>query len=63
MSSELKKMSLTECKKILQKNGSVYADQDILDIRDFLYTLAEMDYEVFLKLKKKEEEKKNSQSG
>jgi hypothetical protein len=52
---ENEKMSLNKCKSILQKDGSVYTDEEIIEIRDFLYKLAEMDYEVFLKLKKKEE--------
>ena len=52
---ESEKISLSKCKTILQKDGSVYTDEDIIEIRDFLYKLAEMDYEVFLKLKKKEE--------
>ncbi|MEO8759856.1 MAG: hypothetical protein ABI388_02330 [Bacteroidia bacterium] len=49
------KMSSNKCKAILQKDGSVYTDKEIIEIRDFLYKLAEMDYEVFSKLRKKEE--------
>jgi hypothetical protein len=51
MQTVLEKISLSKCKSILQKDGSVYTDDEILEIRDFLYKLAEMDYEVFLKMK------------
>ena len=51
MQNPLEKISLSKCKSILQKDGSVYTDDEILEIRNFLYRLAEMDYEVFLKMK------------
>lgn len=44
---------------ILQKDGSVYTDEEVSQIRDYLYMLAEIEHEVFLKtLKKKVEAKK-----
>ena len=59
MQNAIEKISLSKCKSILQKGGSVYTDDEILEIRDFLYKLAEMDYEVFLKLKTRELEFEN----
>ncbi len=56
MQGNIEKISLSKCKSVLQSDGSVYSDQDIIEIRDYLYKLAEMDYEVFLKLKLREEE-------
>lgn len=36
------RLSLTECKKVLNKNGNHYTDSEILAIRDWLYFLGEM---------------------
>jgi hypothetical protein len=66
MKKEVEKISLLKCRSILQSDGSVYTDQDIIEIRDFLYKLAEMDYEVFLKLKQRElefEKEKHQSTG
>jgi hypothetical protein len=38
-----KKLSLELCKKILNVDGNVYSDQEILRIREFLYELAEIE--------------------
>ena len=43
------KISIAECRSILQKDGSSYSDNEVLEVREFLYRLAEMEYEVFLK--------------
>lgn len=53
---ETEKISLIKCKNILQKEGSVYTDEEVSQIRDFLYMLADLDYKVFLKTQKKEKE-------
>ena len=37
-------ISLTDCKKILNRNGNYYTDEEILKIRDFLIALAELQY-------------------
>lgn len=37
-----KKMSLTACKKILNKDGLNYTDEEIIKIRDWLYVMAEI---------------------
>lgn len=46
--------SLSKCKTILQKDGSVYTDEQVIEIKNFLYKLAEMDYSIFLKQKMRE---------
>ena len=46
--------SLSKCKSILQKDGSVYTDEQVIEIKNFLYKLAEMDYRIFLKQKMRE---------
>ena len=46
--------SLSKCKSILQKDGSVYTDEQVIEIKNFLYKLAEMDYGIFLKQKMRE---------
>ncbi len=53
---ESEKISLKKCKTILQKDGSVYTDEEVSQIRNFLYMLAELDYRLFLKTQKKESE-------
>lgn len=35
-------LSLTKCKKKLNKNGTYYTDEEVLIIRNFLYKLAEV---------------------
>ena len=56
---ETEKISLKKCKTILQKDGSLYTDEGVSQIRDFLYKMAELDYEVYQKMKKKESEIKD----
>ncbi|MDO9001369.1 MAG: hypothetical protein Q7W45_16505 [Bacteroidota bacterium] len=53
--------SLSKCKSILQKDGSVYTDEQVIEIKNFLYKLAEMDYSIFLKQKMRELEFKKTQ--
>jgi len=43
------KVSLNKCKTVLQRDGSIYTDEEVFQIRDFLYMLAELEYKVFLK--------------
>ena len=62
MKKEVEKISLIKCRSILQKNGLVFSDNDVLEIRDFLYRLAELDYKAFLKMKQREAEFKNQQT-
>lgn len=56
MSGEIKKKSLTESRNALEKNGSVYTDEEVIQIRDFLYRMAELDHQVYLKSKQREAE-------
>lgn len=39
---ESEKISLTECKRILNKNGNAYSDAEILAIRNWLYLIYEI---------------------
>lgn len=38
------KLSIYKCRKILNKNGRKYTDEQVKQIRDFLYILGEIDY-------------------
>ena len=40
--AENKKLSLVECKKILNTNGLCYTDEEIIKIRDWMYHMAEI---------------------
>jgi hypothetical protein len=53
---ETEKISLKKCKAILQKDGSIYTDEDVSQIRDFLYKIANLEHEAFLKTQKKKSE-------
>jgi hypothetical protein len=37
-------MSVEECRKILQRSGGKYNESDAKSIRDFLYSLAEIEF-------------------
>lgn len=41
------KISLSKCKSILNKNGNKYTDEQIIQIRDYLYQIAKIDVEIF----------------
>ncbi len=54
-------LSITKCKKILNKNGINYTDEEIIKIREVLYKLAEIEYQSYKeKLSKKSELSGNS---
>lgn len=40
--AENRKLSLIECKKILNTDGLNYTDEEVLKIRDWLYQLADI---------------------
>lgn len=40
-------MSIKECQKILEKEGKKYTYDEVKEIRDLLYKLADIDYESF----------------
>lgn len=48
------KISVEECRKILCKNGGSYTQEEILQIRDYLYQLALIDMEIYFTKKRKE---------
>jgi hypothetical protein len=44
---EHKKLSVSQCREILKKNGGKkYTDEQILQIREVLYLFAELDYQI-----------------
>lgn len=45
---------------MLNKNGYKYTDEEVKMIRDFLYYIAEMEYEYFMSTKNKKNEKDRS---
>lgn len=56
------KVSIGKCKMILQKDGSVYTDEEVSQIRDYLYMLAEIEHEVFLKTRRGKLQRKKDNS-
>lgn len=44
---EGKKLSVLQCRKILEEGGGKYSDEQVRLIRDVLYTLGELDYLIF----------------
>ena len=50
---ETEKVSLSKCKTVLQKDGSVYTNEEVSQIRDFLNMLAELEYKAFMKNQKR----------
>lgn len=42
------KLSLQKCRAALEKSKDKYSDAEILAIRDYLYELAQVDYNVFM---------------
>ena len=42
-----RKLSLEQCRKLLNRDGRNYSDRELLIIRDFLYTMASIDYIFF----------------
>ena len=53
-------LSIEECKKTLNKDGIVYTDEEVKEIREFLYILAEIDYKIFQRRMEKEREKETN---
>jgi hypothetical protein len=48
------KISLAKCKEFLNRNGRNYTDEQLLAIRDFLFEIAQIDYDVFIYNEQKE---------
>ena len=53
-------LSIEECKKTLNKDGIIYTDEEVKEIREFLYILAEIDYKIFQRRMEKEREKETN---
>lgn len=47
-------LSIAKIKTVLEKDGSVYTPDEILLIRDFLYTLAEKEFSIYIKEKRRD---------
>lgn len=43
----LKRLPIIECRSLLEADKEGYSDEQVLMIRDFLYTIASLDYELF----------------
>lgn len=43
------KLSLEHCRKVLNGDGNSFTDKEILEIRDFIYAMATIDYMFFVK--------------
>ena len=56
-------LSLEKCKELLNRDGKSYSDEQILKIRTFLYQLAEIEYEEYIKNLKNEEESDHLHTG
>ena len=56
---ENKRMPLNECKKILNSDGLLYTDEEILKVRDFLYYLSDIVMDNIEKEKQKRDNKNN----
>jgi hypothetical protein len=44
-------LSIEKCKKILQQNGKTYKDEEVKQIRQLLYKLGYLDYQLFIEQK------------
>lgn len=54
------RIPLTACKQVLNAEGGLYSDEEILQIRDMLYALADIDYNYYLEHKNEVEVNKSS---
>lgn len=48
------KLSLAKCREILNRKGKNYNDEQLLGIRDLLFEMAQIDYDVFIYNERKE---------
>ena len=40
-------LNLEKCKKTLQQNGQTYTDEQVKQIRDLLYKIGNLDYQIY----------------
>lgn len=43
--AENRRLSLNECKKILNTDGLFYTDEEVIELRDWLYHMADIVFE------------------
>ena len=53
-------LSIEACKKILEKDGVKYTNEDVKKIRHLLYKLGGLEYQLYKALKNKEDGKRTS---
>ena len=58
-----KKLSIAYCQKVLSKDGSKYTDEEVRMIRDFLYQMAWLDYNIYINQKDNEKERNSIHKG
>lgn len=56
MEKPVEKISLSKCKSVLESDGSKYTDEEVIQIRDYLYMLAEIEHEVYLRKRIRDKE-------
>jgi hypothetical protein len=54
------RLTFEKCREILNKGKRKYIDKEIETIRQFLYQIAEIDYQIYQKIKKREREEKQA---
>lgn len=48
-------LTIEQCKKTLNKGSVIYTDEEVRQIREFLYFIAEIDYNLFMQRLEKEQ--------
>lgn len=54
-------LSIEKCKRMLNKDGYNYTDDEVKKIKDFIHYIAEIEYEYFINSKKEDRTKIDSQ--
>jgi len=49
------KISVAKCRSVLKQTGVGLSDEQIIAIRNYLYDLAQIDYDIFMSMEKNEE--------
>jgi len=52
-------LSIEQCKKILKENGTNYTDEEVKQIRQLMYKMANLDYQLFVTQKAKKDANSN----
>jgi hypothetical protein len=53
-------LNLEKCKKILQQNGKHYTDEEVKQIRNLLYKIGNLDYQIFKNSNQSQDAKRNT---